>query len=95
MTQYNPASIFSFTTAILVLAVRFRFSVTSWLRSPARNKSVGGVGDSWHLTALAVDVVLDPGEGEEAFRREAARLGLKCLDEGDHLHLQPLVTYAS
>lgn len=90
MTQYNPASVFVLVGAVLCLAVRFRFSVTSWIRSPLRNKQVGGSENSWHMSALGIDVVLDPGENETEFKREAERLGLKALDEGDHIHLQPL-----
>ena len=90
MPQYNLADIFSFTNAVILLGLRFRFSVTSWLRSSERNKAVGGSRDSNHMTALAVDVVLDGGEDIISFKLTANKLGLKALDEGDHIHLDPL-----
>lgn len=89
MPKYNTANIFEFIHAVIILGLRFRFSVTSWLRSPAHNTAVGGSANSWHMDALAVDVVLDAGEGVDSFKREADRLGLLALDEGDHIHLQP------
>jgi uncharacterized protein YcbK (DUF882 family) len=90
MPPFNTPDIFSFIQTILCLGLRFRFSVTSWLRSQERNKAVGGSRDSNHMTALAVDVVLDGGEDTISFKLQANKLGLKVLDEGDHLHLQPL-----
>jgi uncharacterized protein YcbK (DUF882 family) len=78
-----------FLQRVLQLAVVVPFSVTSWLRSPARNRAVGGVPTSRHLDGAAVDVVLDRPEDREVLRRFANRLGLQVLDEGDHLHLEP------
>ncbi len=34
-------------------------TVTSWLRPPAVNKAVGGVGNSQHLTGWAVDILIE------------------------------------
>jgi len=48
-----------FPAAIVQLSQEVSFSVTSWIRSPSRNKAVGGVPDSKHLEGLAVDLVLD------------------------------------
>jgi len=79
-----------FEQKILRLAVVFRLSVTSWIRSPSRNAAVGGVVDSRHLCGLAVDVVLDDGAEKERFKREAVSLRLQVIDEGDHLHVQEL-----
>lgn len=90
MPPFNTADIFTFIHAVLCLGLRFDFSVTSWLRSKERNKAVGGSRDSNHMTAMAVDVVLDGGEDTISFKLTANKLGLKALDEGDHLHLQPL-----
>ena len=48
-----------FPTVIIALAEQIPFSITSWIRTPKRNKLVGGVPDSKHLRGLAVDLVLD------------------------------------
>lgn len=89
MQQYNAAGVFDFVHAVILLGLRYRFSVTSWLRSPLHNVEVGGQPTSYHLVALAVDIILDKGEDVDAFKTEAARLGLSALDERDHIHLQP------
>jgi hypothetical protein len=77
-----------FATIILTLAVRYRFSVTSWGRTVKHNKDVGGDKNSRHLLFCAVDCVLDSGEDEALFLADVKRLGLKFLPEGDHIHLQ-------
>lgn len=57
--------------------------VTSWWRSSARNREVGGrVGRSQHLLGLAVD--FEKGTPAEPFQRR----GFTALDELDHLHVQ-------
>lgn len=77
-----------FTSLIMSLRARFGLSVTSWLRSPIHNTAVGGVLGSLHTYGLAVDVVLDLGESGPLFMEACERLGLLCLDEGDHFHVQ-------
>jgi hypothetical protein len=77
-----------FEDKIRLLAVLFRFSVTSWLRSKQHNVSVGGVPDSRHLFGLAVDVVFDRPEDRADFGLMATGLGLQVIDEGDHVHVQ-------
>jgi len=79
---------YDFIFRITALKCRFNFSVSSWFRSKRRNKYVGGVDDSMHLLGLAVDVFLDDKEDLQAFKQACWRLKLKCLDEGDHLHIQ-------
>jgi uncharacterized protein YcbK (DUF882 family) len=78
-----------FAARVLQLAVAVRLSVTSWIRSPRRNQQVGGVAGSRHLDGCAVDVVLDDPADRPALQRLADRLGLRVLDEADHLHLEP------
>jgi hypothetical protein len=64
-------------------------SVTSYGRTPAHNRAVGGVPFSYHLLFLAADVVYDAPLPEDRRRRTAAQLGLRLVIEGDHDHLQP------
>lgn len=78
-----------FTGHALTLAIRFRFSVTSWIRTPARNKAVGGQDNSTHLYGLGLDVILDNPVDAPQFTATANKIGISVLDEGDHLHLQP------
>ena len=64
-------------------------SITSWGRTPKRNKAVGGVDDSAHLLWTGADVVYDAGMAADPLRdRLALRLGLKLIHEGDHDHVQ-------
>jgi len=65
-----------------VLIALSGMSVTSWWRSPTHNAAVGGVADSRHLIGLAWDVV--PVTRENEAKLES--LGLKVINEGDHLH---------
>jgi len=77
-----------FEDKIRCLALLYRLSVTSWLRSHKHNAQVGGVADSRHLLGLAVDVVLDDTNDTREFETHAKHLGLQVIIEGDHLHVQ-------
>ena len=72
------------------LKMKWAFSVTSWGRTFARNKLVGGVPNSEHLLWNAIDVVLDDNSKNEQFEKDANICGLKALWEGDHYHLSPM-----
>ena len=77
-----------------LLAVHRNLVVTSGLRSPERNRAVGGVPGSFHLKGRAIDVV-----GSRALLEAAAataraqRVTAQCTGpeevvmEEDHLHL--------
>lgn len=71
------------------LRARHPFSVTSWWRSPERNRRVGGSESSKHLVGAAVDLVLE-NQSDEARRRflTEARRRFWVQDEGGHIHLQ-------
>lgn len=81
-----------FAHNLITLGLRFRISVTSWGRTTARNKAVGGAGTSRHLDWCGADVVLDIHDAaqKQQLTVAAAKLGLKVIDEKDHIHLQPL-----
>lgn len=67
--------------------------VTSGLRTPAHNAAVGGVPNSYHLTDQARDVVPPPGMSMGQFGQQlqaALPPGTKILNEGTHLHIQPV-----
>ena len=63
--------------------------VTSTFRTVAHNKAVGGVPNSYHLLARAIDIVRRPGVShrqiETAFRKAGYNL-IESLDELDHSH---------
>lgn len=63
-------------------------SVTSWGRTESRNKMVGGHLRSRHMDWMAVDVVPDDWDKHAEIMEDAGRLGLKAINEGDHIHLQ-------
>lgn len=65
--------------------------VTSTTRSAARNKAVGGVANSYHLTGRARDSVPPPGMSmsEYARRLQAMNPHLEVINEGDHVHMEP------
>ena len=79
-----------FADAVYVLGLKYNASVTSWFRSDAHNRVVGGVPHSAHRFALGVDLVYDAPVDAAAITEDARRLGLKLLREGDHDHVQPL-----
>ncbi len=63
--------------------------VTSTYRSPARNRRVGGVRNSYHLRGRAIDIARRPGvthaQIAAAYRNAGYHL-IESLDEGDHSH---------
>ena len=63
--------------------------VTSVHRSPAHNRRVGGVPNSYHLSGRAIDVARRPGVSHAqvaAALRAAGHNLVESLDEGDHSH---------
>lgn len=67
-------------------------TVTSRARTPEHNAEVGGVPNSYHLTDQARDMVPPPGMsiGEFHNRLQVSLPGVKVLNEGDHVHIQPI-----
>ena len=77
-----------FINDILELRDAYSFSVTSWIRTPTRNKLVGGKPNSKHLSGFGIDIVLDEEENKGQFLASVKSWGLKYLDEKDHIHIQ-------
>ncbi len=64
--------------------------VTSTYRSVARNRRVGGVANSYHLSGRAIDIArragVSHGQIVAAYRNAGYSL-VEALDEGDHTHI--------
>ncbi|SDQ41974.1 D-Ala-D-Ala carboxypeptidase family metallohydrolase [Pseudoxanthomonas sp. CF125] len=63
--------------------------VTSTRRSQAKNDSVDGVRNSFHLTGEAVDMAPQNPQQKQQARQFWEGKGYQVIDEGDHLHAEP------
>lgn len=61
--------------------------ISSRTRTPERNKAVGGVANSQHLSGTAADFVV-PAAARPQFIADARKRGYEAIDEGDHVHLE-------
>jgi hypothetical protein len=64
--------------------------ISSRARSEKRNAEAGGAEDSWHKHRQAFDLVGAKPAQKAALKAWASSKGLWMLDEGDHLHFQPI-----
>lgn len=78
-------NVMKLTMALHEVSMFTQFSVTSWWRSVQRNVAVGGVAKSKHLFGEAVDVV---AAEPLVFKKKCDEVGLRVVDEGDHLHVE-------
>lgn len=76
-----------FAEAVIAGCRMLKGSITSWGRTPARNRAVGGSPTSRHLEWLAVDVVYDEPMEASDRRRVWEELGLHFWPEGNHDHI--------
>ena len=81
---------YDFLSAKMQLAARYPFRETSGFRSAMDNAAVGGVHYSSHQFWVGADIILHGDVAHTEIIEAGRRLGLLVLDEGDHLHLQPL-----
>jgi hypothetical protein len=65
--------------------------ITSTRRTPAHNRAVGGVPNSYHLSGRARDSVPPAGMSMAAYHRQLQALNphLDVINEGDHIHMEP------
>lgn len=80
----------TFADAIRAYCQAMGGSISSWGRTEAHNRKVGGVPGSAHRFWVGADVIYDALPAVDPATEYAARLGLKLIREGDHDHLQPL-----
>jgi len=70
------------------LGNKYGIQPTSVLRSQERNRQVGGVANSYHLSGQAADWVV-PQPLKAQFIADAKANGYEAIDEGDHVHIEP------
>jgi uncharacterized protein YcbK (DUF882 family) len=87
-TEYHPPTPDDIAAIALTLCEQYGASVTSWYRTPRRNRAVGGHPSSLHLKGLAVDLVADDPSAHPTIAAHARRLGLVAIQEEDHVHIQ-------
>lgn len=77
--------------ALDAIAPTYGGTVTSATRSPGHNAQVGGVGNSYHLTGMARDLVPPAGMTliDYANNIRKGMPGWDVLNEGDHIHVEP------
>lgn len=63
--------------------------VSSTVRTADRNRQVGGVGNSYHLTGEALDIAPQNPQQKQQARQFWEGRGYQVIDEGDHLHVEP------
>lgn len=80
-----------FADAVRLLCQEFGGSVTSWGRTDAHSKSVGGFAGDPHTHWYGADVVWDeqPSGFALQIRQAAYTVGLWVIWEGNHTHFQP------
>ena len=88
MPEWWRPYVLRFVSRVQWVASQGGLQVTSWKRSMAHNRAVGGASNSQHLVWTAVDLVPDDGDllGLERVCRQAG-FGY-VLNEGDHIHVQ-------
>jgi hypothetical protein len=84
-TQQAPAQAPQLFAA---LGQKYGIQPTSVTRTPERNRQVGGVANSYHLTGQAADFVV-PQQMKAQFIQDARQNGYEAIDEGDHIHIEP------
>lgn len=94
--QQNALSTLKIVNEIFAALPLAHFRFTSGYRSPAHNKAVGGVSNSYHLTALAADFVPVVGSWKQydaQVKAIAAKYGYEVLyhtvKSGLHFHIEP------
>jgi Peptidase M15 len=80
----------TFATIVFCVCKIFGGSITSWVRSDARNKSVGGVVNSKHKDGLAVDIVLDDPKNNDPCINALRACKLRAFWDKDHIHAESL-----
>ena len=92
---FSPKEIIGLKSELVVLLDKARgiagvpFVLTSGYRNPAKNKSVGGVEDSSHITGLAVDIRVRDGVSGGKILLALAQVGFTRFGfyKDNHIHV--------
>ena len=80
---------FDFITIVALVCAQHKGSMSSWGRTPKRNKDIGGHPNSLHMVWLGCDIVLDVMMKNTELEADCDKFGLTAIYEKDHYHLQP------
>lgn len=80
----------TFCTIVFAVCKIYGGSVTSWVRSEAHNKTVGGTANSKHLFGLALDIVLDKAENQTPCIEALRACKLRAFWDKTHIHVETL-----
>ncbi len=78
-----------FAAAVYAIGKKYNGSITSWGRSEAHSKSVGGFAGDPHTWWLGADMIYDTGPNNHDVDMIAETLGLRVIHENGHDHFQP------
>lgn len=78
-----------FLLIIVGICLQYDCSVTSWIRTASRNKILGGHPESFHLAAMAIDLVPDNQAQTPKIIARLERLGVRAIANGGYIHAQP------
>jgi hypothetical protein len=81
-------TLYDFLAIVIHIARTHNASITSYIRTPKHNAAVGGVANSRHLDGFGVDLLPDEPADLESIVIHAHNLGLRALNEQDHVHIE-------
>ena len=78
----------AFILAVVPITQEYGCSITSYFRTPQRNELVGGVENSKHLKAEAIDCVLDDRNLNVDLYLAVTEMGYDMIVYPTHIHIE-------
>lgn len=88
LSTLEASRIAAFCITVIELCIEHSASVEAWYRTRERNRRLGGPLDSYHLEALAVELMPDDPKRLNALAGDARTLGLDAEVERDRVRLE-------